>query len=257
MDRLKGKVALVTGGSGGIGRAICELFAKEGAKVAVIARNEKNSAETVKLITDAGGEAKFWQTDISNEDSVKKSIDAIVSTWGKLDVLVNNAGMTGVDKATHEVSLAEWEEVFNADVKGVFLCTKHAVPHMLKNGRGSIVNIGSIYGVLGAPELTPYHAAKGAVRAMSRQDAIMYAKNNIRVNCIHPGTIMTPLVKELGARTMEGGLPAYEKMMAEKHPIGHAGEPNDIAYGVLYLASDEAKFVTGTELFIDGGYSAW
>lgn len=126
---------------------------------------------------------------------------------------------------------------------------------MLQNQKGSIVNLSSIYGTLGAHELTPYHAAKGAVFAMTRQDAISYAKNNIRVNSIHPGTIMTPLVKELGSR-MEGGLPAYEKLMSEKHPIGHVGEPIDVAYGCLYLASDESKFVTGAQLYIDGGYSA-
>ena len=126
---------------------------------------------------------------------------------------------------------------------------------MLENQKGSIVNLSSIYGTLGSHELTPYHAAKGAVFAMTKQDAISYAKNNIRVNSIHPGTIMTPLVKELGSR-MEGGLEAYNKLMSEKHPIGHAGEPIDVAYGCLYLASDESKFVTGAQLYIDGGYSA-
>jgi len=163
--------------------------------------------------------------------------------------------VTGVDKPTHEVTEAEWDAVFDVDVKGVFFCTKHAVPYMKQNGKGSIVNLSSIYGLVGSPELAPYHAAKGAVTLMTRKDAVTYGKDNIRVNSVHPGTIMTPLVEELGSR-MEGGLPAYEKMMAARHPIGHTGKPEDVAYGVLYLASDESSFTTGAQLAIDGGYTA-
>ena len=211
--------------------------------------------ETVNEIVNNGGVAKFWKVDVSDEDNIKRAIDDVASTFGKIDILINNAGITGVDKKTHELTVSEWDQVFNVDVKGVFYCTKYVVPYLLQNQKGSIVNLSSIYGTLGAHELTPYHAAKGAVFAMTRQDAISYAKNNIRVNSIHPGTIMTPLVKELGSR-MEGGLSAYEKLMSEKHPIGHVGEPIDVAYGCLYLASDESKFVTGAQLYIDGGYSA-
>lgn len=211
--------------------------------------------ETVNEIVNNGGVAKFWKVDVSDEDNIKRAIDDVASTFGKIDILINNAGITGVDKKTHELTVSEWDQVFNVDVKEVFYCTKYVVPYLLQNQKGSIVNLSSIYGTLGAHELTPYHAAKGAVFAMTRQDAISYAKNNIRVNSIHPGTIMTPLVKELGSR-MEGGLPAYEKLMSEKHPIGHVGEPIDVAYGCLYLASDESKFVTGAQLYIDGGYSA-
>ena len=211
--------------------------------------------ETVNEIVNNGGVAKFWKVDVSDEDNIKRAIDDVASTFGKIDILINNAGITGVDKKTHELTVSEWDQVFNVDVKEVFYCTKYVVPYLLQNQKGSIVNLSSIYGTLGAHELTPYHAAKGAVFAMTRQDAISYAKNNIWVNSIHPGTIMTPLVKELGSR-MEGGLSAYEKLMSEKHPIGHVGEPIDVAYGCLYLASDESKFVTGAQLYIDGGYSA-
>ena len=211
--------------------------------------------ETVNEIVNNGGVAKFWKVDVSDEDNIKRAIDDVASTFGKIDILINNAGITGVDKKTHELTVSEWDQVFNVDVKEEFYCTKYVVPYLLQNQKGSIVNLSSIYGTLGAHELTPYHAAKGAVFAMTRQDAISYAKNNIRVNSIHPGTIMTPLVKELGSR-MEGGLSAYEKLMSEKHPIGHVGEPIDVAYGCLYLASDESKFVTGAQLYIDGGYSA-
>lgn len=255
MGRLEGKVAIITGGGAGMGKETSILFAKEGAKVAVFEINQKDGQETVNQIIAAGGKAKFWQVDVSNEKNVKKAMEGVKETFGKIDILINNAGIVGVDKKTHELTVEEWDQVFNVDVKGVFFCTKHAVPFMLENGQGSIVNLSSIYGTLGSHELTPYHAAKGAVFAMTRQDAMNYAKNNIRVNSIHPGTIMTPLVRELGSR-MEGGLPAYEALMGEKHPIGHAGEPIDVAYGCLYLASDEAKFVTGAQLYIDGGYSA-
>ena len=255
MNRLKNKVAIVTGAGAGMGKETSILFAKEGASVAVFEINEDNGIETVNEITNIGGTAKFWKVDVSNEENVKKAIDEVKNTYGKIDILINNAGITGADKKTHELTIEEWDQVFNVDVKGVFFCTKHVIPYMLENKCGSIVNLSSIYGTLGSHELTPYHAAKGAVFAMTKQDALSYAKNNIRVNSIHPGTIMTPLVKELGSR-MEGGLEAYNKIMSEKHPIGHAGEPIDVAYGCLYLASDESKFVTGATLYIDGGYSA-
>ncbi len=255
MDRLKGKVAIVTGAGAGMGRETSILFAKEGCAVAVFEINETNGQETVNQIVNFGGIAKFWKVDVSNEENVKTAVEDVKNTFGKIDILINNAGITGVDKKTHELTVEEWDQVFNVDVKGVFFCTKYVVPYMMENGKGSIVNLSSIYGTLGSHELTPYHAAKGAVFAMTKQDALNYAKNNIRVNSIHPGTIMTPLVKELGSR-MEGGLEAYNKLMSEKHPIGHAGEPIDVSYGCLYLASDESKFVTGAALYIDGGYSA-
>lgn len=255
MDRLKGKVAIVTGAGAGMGRDTSILFAKEGCAVAVFEINETNGQETVNQIVNLGGIAKFWKVDVSNEENVKTAVEEVKNTFGKIDILINNAGITGVDKKTHELTVEEWDQVFNVDVKGVFFCTKYVVPYMMENGKGSIVNLSSIYGTLGSHELTPYHAAKGAVFAMTKQDALNYAKNNIRVNSIHPGTIMTPLVKELGSR-MEGGLEAYNKLMSEKHPIGHAGEPIDVSYGCLYLASDESKFVTGAALYIDGGYSA-
>jgi NAD(P)-dependent dehydrogenase (short-subunit alcohol dehydrogenase family) len=143
----------------------------------------------------------------------------------------------------------------SVNVTGVFLCTKHAIPYMLRYSSGSIINLSSIYGLIGAGDLPPYHASKGAVRLMSKNDALVYAKENIRVNSIHPGYIWTPLVERIGNESEEG-VEAFRKQIDSLHPIGHVGEPDDIAYGVLYLASDESKFVTGTELIIDGGYTA-
>lgn len=250
-----GKVAVITGAGTGIGKAIAQVFAQEGALVAVTDINKELGVKTVEEIKRSGGKAQFWKLDVSVEKEVESVFRDVAQTFGKIDILVNNAGVTGVDKPTHEVTEEEWDEVFDVDVKGVFFCTKHAVPYMKKNGKGSIVNVSSIYGLVGSHELAPYHAAKGAVTLMTRKDAVTYGKDNIRVNSVHPGTIMTPLVIELGSR-MEGGLEAYERLMASKHPIGHTGKPEDVAYGVLYLASDRADFVTGAQLTIDGGYTA-
>ena len=155
----------------------------------------------------------------------------------------------------HEITEEEWDRVININVKGVFLCTKYAIPYMQKSGGGSIINLSSIYGLIGAPDLPPYHASKGAVRLMSKTDALLYAKDRIRVNSVHPAFIWTPLVEELGRQSPEG-VESFRKHLDSLHPIGHVGESLDIAYGILYLACDESKFVTGSELVIDGGYTA-
>lgn len=253
-NRLQGKVAIVTGGAMGIGEATCLLFGKEGAKVAVTDINEEKGQAVVKKITDAGGEARFWLLNTAKEQNAQEVMADINKTFGKIDILVNNAGIIGADKPTHEITEAEWDAVHNINVKGVFFCTKHVIPYMLKNRSGSIVNLSSVYGLVGEADVPPYHASKGAVRLMSKTDAMMYAKNNIRVNSVHPGTIWTPLVEKL-ADAM-GSVEEFRKEAAEHHPLGHMGEAIDVAYGILYLASDESKFVTGSELVIDGGYTA-
>lgn len=255
MKRVEGKVAVVTGGVLGIGRATSLLLAKEGAKLAVVDIKDDDGQNVVDEIKRFGGTAKFWHLDTTLEDEVKNVFAEITREFGKIDVLINNAGISGVDKPTHEISEAEWDKVISVNVKGVFLCTKHAIPHMQKAGGGSIINMSSIYGLIGAGDLPPYHASKGAVRLMSKNDALVYAKDKIRVNSVHPGFIWTPLVEELAKRSPDG-VEAFRAHLDSLHPIGHIGEPDDIAYGVLYLASDESKFLTGSELVIDGGYTA-
>ncbi|MDZ7761617.1 MAG: glucose 1-dehydrogenase [Desulfovermiculus sp.] len=255
MKRVEGKVAVVTGGALGIGRATCLLLAREGAKVAVTDIADEEGGKVTEEIKELGGFAKYWHIDTSNEDEVSSAFSSISREFGSIDILVNNAGIAGLNKPTHEISEEEWEKVMDVNVKGVFLCTKHSIPFMRESGGGSIINMSSIYGLVGAADLPPYHATKGAVRLMSKNDALIYAKDNIRINSVHPGFIWTPLVEKLANDSSEG-VEAFREQLDSRHPIGHVGEPDDIAYGVLYLASDESKFVTGSELIIDGGYTA-
>ncbi|HET7118303.1 MAG TPA: glucose 1-dehydrogenase [Hanamia sp.] len=251
MKRVEDKVVIVTGGAIGIGKETSILLAKEGAKVAITDVKDEEGKKLAGEITKNGGTAKYWHLDVTNEDEVKKVFADVVKEFGKLDAAINNAGISGVDKPTHELTGQEWDQGMNVNVKGVFFCTKHAVLHMLKNGSGSIVNLSSIYGLVGAGDVPHYHAAKGAVRLMAKNDAIIYAKNKIRVNSVHPGFILTPMVENFGK-----DVPGFMEHLNSLHPLGHIGEAKDIAYGILYLVSDESKFVTGSELVIDGGYTA-
>lgn len=255
MKRVQDKVAIITGGALGIGRATCRMLAREGAKVAVTDLLECEGKDLVDEILQDGGICEFWKLDVSNEENVRQVIDGVANRWGKIDILVNNAGIAGASKPTHEITSEEWDKVQNINVKGVFFCTKYAIPHMKKAGGGSIINLSSIYGLISAADVPPYHASKGAVRLMTKTDALFYAADKIRVNSVHPGFIWTPMVEGFvkgSGQTNEEG----QAGLALLHPLGHIGEPDDIAYGILYLASDEAKFVTGSELVIDGGYTA-
>jgi NAD(P)-dependent dehydrogenase (short-subunit alcohol dehydrogenase family) len=254
MDRVKGKVAVVTGGAMGIGKAACILLAREGAKVAVTDMNP-GGEKVADEIRKAGGTAQFWRMNTSDEQEVAATFKAIAAKFGKINVLVNNAGVLGTNEPTDEVTESDWDKVMNNDVKGVFFCSKHAIAYLRKAKGGSIINLSSIYGLVGAGDAPPYHAAKGAVRSMTKNDAVLYAKENIRVNSVHPGAIWTPMVEQLAKET--GGRKAFDKTMGAKHPLGHLGEPDDVGWGIVYLASDESKFVTGSELVIDGGYTAW
>jgi NAD(P)-dependent dehydrogenase (short-subunit alcohol dehydrogenase family) len=254
VDRVRGKVAIVTGAAGGIGRAVCKLLAQEGAKIALTDLRDENGKKVVQDIKDSGGVAEYWHLDVSNEKEVEQVISEVNARLGGINVLVNNAGIAGVNKPTHEMSEGEWDTVMNVNVKGVFFCAKHTIPFMQKGGGGSIINMSSVYGLVGNGAIPPYNASKGAVRLMSKTDALLYAKDKIRVNSVHPGWIWHEELERFASQAPQG-LEAFMKEVNGFHPIGHVGLPEDVAYAILYLASDESKFMTGSEFVIDGGYS--
>lgn len=255
MNRLADKTAIVTGGAVGIGRACVIRMAEEGAKVAVFDRDEAEGRALADELAAKGHDVAFWAVDVTNEAALKAAIDAVAARFGGLHIMVNNAGISGSPKPTDQVTEAEWDLVQAVNVKGVFFGTKHAIPHLRSAGAGSIINLSSIAGMIGIGGIAPYHASKGAVRLMSKNDAITYASEKIRVNSIHPAYIWTPMV-EKHLRATAPDLDAAKSAAGAAHPIGNMGEPDDIAWAVVWLASDEAKFVTGAEIAIDGGYTA-
>lgn len=254
MGRLNDKIAIITGGATGIGEATSLRFAEEGATVAIFDVDDSLGARSAENVAVAGGKAVFHRVDVAVEAEIAAAVAKVAEAYGRIDILVNNAAVTGVNKLAHEVSADEWDRIFAVNVRGVFLTTKHVVPHMMRARAGSIVNFSSIYGLIGNDDIPPYHATKGAVLAMTKTDAVCYAPHGIRVNAVHPGTTLTPLVRKVGAMH-PGGFDAYVAMMKEKHPLT-LGEPVDVANCVLFLASDEARFVTGASLVCDGGYTA-
>lgn len=254
MKRVQDKVTIVTGGASGIGQAACFLLAREGAKIALADLDEKAGKETVAEIQKHGGQAEFWKMNATNEAEVQKTIQAVVQEWGRINILVNNIGMIGDNKPTHELSEIEWDRVMNVNVKSVLFCTKHCVPHLKRGGGGSIVNVSSVHGLIGTPDYPANHASKGAVRLMTKTDAMLYAKDKIRVNSIHPGYIWTPLLEKV-AQKSNMSPEEFRAKHDQLQPIGYMGEPDDVAYAILYLASDESKFVTASELVIDGGFT--
>ena len=256
MNRVLGKVCVITGAALGIGRACALKLAAEGAKVALFDVLDDAARELVRELQFRSVEVGYWHVDVSNEKEVADAMEAVAHRFGGLDVLVNNAGIAGVTKPTHELSEAEWDRVQAINVKGVFLCTKHAIPHLRHRGSGSIINLSSIYGLVGSADAAAYHASKGAVRLMSKTDALTYASDRIRVNSVHPGFIWTPMVEGYLQSTGATDMKAARAQVDLLHPLGHMGEPDDIAWGVVYLASEESKFMTGAELVIDGGYTA-
>lgn len=254
MGRLQDKIAIITGGGTGIGEATCRRFAEEGARVAIFEISEQNGQTTAAALRARGAESEAFQVDVQDEQSVSAAVQKVMDRWGRIDVLVNNAAIPGANKLTHELSVEEFEAVFAVNVRGVFLCSKHVLKHMVEAKGGAIVNFSSIYGLIGNDDLPPYHATKGAVLLMTKTDAVCYARYGIRVNCVHPGSTKTPLFMKAG-ETYPGGLEHYLDMMKAKHPLT-LGEPVDVANCVLFLASDEARFVTGASLACDGGYTA-
>lgn len=252
---LKDKVVVVTGAAMGIGKAAAKAICAEGGKVAICDMNEEKGKETVKDLANLGYNARFYKMNVSKENEVKEAFEKIHSEMGPIYGLVNNAGILGVNKKTHEISESEWDHVINTNMKGVFMCTKHAIPQMIANGGGSIVNLSSVYGIVGNTDTPPYHASKGAIRIMSKVDALSYARKNIRVNSIHPGFIETPMVLTDYAKSKEGEEDVIEGL-SRLHPMGRLGKPEEIANGIVFLLSDKASFMTGSEMVIDGGYTA-
>ena len=249
MDRLDGRVALVTGAASGIGRATAQRLASEGAAVLITDIQAEAGEATVREITDAGGTAAFFRHDVTSEADWEAATAKAVELFGGLDILVNNAGMGDI-KTIEETTLDEWDRTVAIDQTGVFLGMKLAAPHLKRSEHASIVNISSIFGTSGGFGTSPaYHAAKGAVRTLTKNGALHWATEGIRVNSIHPGFIETPILEP--TRGTE-----YWDTMTALTPMAHLGQPEDIAAGVAYLASDDAKFVTGLELYIDGGYMA-
>ena len=251
-NRIEGKIAIVTGGASGIGEATTRLFVSEGAKVVIAdIDDEKGNALEAELNHD-GEVARYRQFDVTQESRWIEVVGEVMDTWGRLDVVVNNAGMSGVGRArVEETTVENWDTVFAVNSTAIMLGTKTAIPAMRKNGGGSVVNVSSIFGIVGSPAGAAYHASKGAARTFSKAAAVQYAPDNIRVNSVHPGFTDTPMTHDI--HSQKEIRDAREKMPT----MGRLGLPDDIAYGILYLACDESSWVTGIELVIDGGEIAW
>lgn len=249
--RVNAKVALVTGGSSGIGRATALAFAREGAKVVVADVAMDSGEETVRLIKATGGEALFVKTDVSKGAEVEALIQQIVKTYGRLDCAFNNAGIEGQFVSTAEGSEENWDRVLAINLKGVWLCLKHEIAQMLKQGGGAIVNTASVGGLVGAAGGYAYVTSKHGVNGLTKTAALEYAKQGIRVNSVCPGVIRTPMVERILS-----GNPQMAEMVAATEPVGRLGKPEEIGEAVVWLCSDAASFVTGLPMAVDGGMLA-
>jgi Dehydrogenases with different specificities (related to short-chain alcohol dehydrogenases) len=243
--RLKDKVSIITGGASGIGRETALLFSKEGAKVVIADINEDGLKKVEEEIRHQGGEGFSFTIDVTKEEDWKNLMETVLNKFGRLDVLVNNAGV-GTRGSIEETSFELWRKVMSINLDSVFLGTKYGIEAMKKTGGGSIINTSSVLGITSSGNMAAYSASKGGVRLLTKSAALHCAKSGIRVNSIHPGTIKTPLLELI---------PDVEKLTAQ-FPVGHLGDAIDIANGILFLASDESKFMTGAELIIDGGFTA-
>ena len=256
MDRVKNKVAIVTGGVSGLGKSSAILLAREGAKIVVTDIDEENGNQVVQQIKYNGGEAIYIEQDVSKENQWEMVIETTLKKFGKLHVVANAAGI-GLGGTVEEVSLEDWKNLLDINLNGTFLGTQYGIKGMKETGEGgSIINFSSIEGLIGDPNLPAYNASKGGVTIFTKSAALHCAKQGykIRVNSIHPAYIWTPMVENF--LKSQGDVEEGKKQLESLHPVGHLGEPDDIGYGVVYLASDESKFMTGSELVIDGGYTA-
>jgi len=258
-DRLDNRIALITGGASGIGRGCAERLAEEGAHVVITDIDDDPGADTVAGIKNAGGSAEYLHHDVTSEDDWVAVVEQVKERHGALHILVNNAGI-GIACSIFEMSLADWQRQQAINLDGVFLGVKHGIPLIRDSGGGSVINISSVAGLKGAPNLSAYNATKGGVRLFTKGVALECAQNrwNVRVNSVHPGIIDTPIWNKTDAAPLAGGANQLdvEQMAAAGVPTGVLGRPRDIANGVLFLASDESSYMTGSELVIDAGASA-
>ncbi|MGH7322633.1 MAG: SDR family NAD(P)-dependent oxidoreductase [Candidatus Rokuibacteriota bacterium] len=250
--RLDGRRALITGGGTGIGRATAELFAREGARVTVSGRRRPELEETVRVVEKAGGQATCVAGDVAIPAEAERMVHETVRAHGGLDILVNNAGILVRNASVTNVSIEDWERVIGVDLTGVFLVSRFALQEMVRAGRGgAIVTVSSVAGIMGDPNLAPYNAAKGGVNMLSKNMALDYARHGIRVNTVCPGRVWTPMPMS----RLKPGEDSEEVLArwGKNIPLGRVGRPEDIAQAILFLASDDASWITGTDLVIDGG----
>jgi NAD(P)-dependent dehydrogenase (short-subunit alcohol dehydrogenase family) len=248
--RLEGKVALISGGARGMGASEARLFVREGARVVMGDILDAEGQTVAAEISARGGEALYVRLDVTDEGDWERAVTRTVERFGKLDILVNNAGVGGGSRI-EDTTVKEWDHVMDVNAKGVFLGTRAVIPVMRRGGGGSIINISSQLGLVGTDISSPqYQASKGAVRLLTKTTAMQYARDRIRANSVHPGPILTAMTEK------RRNDPEHYKLMLSRIPLGRFGEPDEVAYGVLYLASDESTFVTGSELVIDGGWTA-
>jgi NAD(P)-dependent dehydrogenase (short-subunit alcohol dehydrogenase family) len=255
--KLTDKVSIITGAASGIGKATALVFAREGAKVMCADVNAEGAEGTARQIVDTGGEAASIKTDVAVEAEVQEMVAQTVARWGRLDVLYNNAGI-GYGMPVTQVPESEWDRLIDINLKGVFLGCKHAIPEMLKNGGGAIVSTASDAGLVGTAMLSPYCASKGGVVLLTKSLAVEWGAMGIRVNCVCPGVIRTPILDPFIMTAQAAGTPPEEvwARMAKVHPVGRVGEPEEVGKAVAFLASDEASFITGVALPVDGGFAA-
>lgn len=247
--KLKDRVAIVTGGGAGIGSGCARVLAQEGAKVVVVDWDESTGEETAASIREAGGEATFFKCDVSDDDQVAEVVEKVVQQFGRIEILVNNAGI-GVYKSVLDTTVQEWDRCLAVNLRGVYSFSKHCIPHMQAVGHGAIVNMSSVHSHATVKGVAPYAASKGAITALTRNMALDYAPT-IRVNSIAPGWVLTPLIE--GIFESSGDAAGMKKNVSERQVMQRIGTPEDIGQAAAFLVSDEASFITGTELKVDGG----